>query len=191
MAAQRFVGTNSSQPEPWSKNNRRFLKSQTLPHDTPPPRRPHLLTLPKLSHQLGTSYSKTGAYRTFGFTQITRWQLLQKTGKNRKTTCRTMEQQSLTPYIKINSNWIKNLTCGPGKSETFGGRRIESFKTQAQPRAVCRVSVLQEVTARTNKWNCAAFKVFCMTKEMPSECKDRGEDFRVSHTTKGLVCRIH
>ena len=72
----------------------------------------------------------------------------------------------LTPYIKINSRWIKDLNISHNIIRVLEeniGRKISDMPssnifTNMTPRA-------REINERINKWDYIKLKSFCMTKE--------------------------
>ena len=101
----------------------------------------------------------------------------------------------LTPYTKINSNWIKDLNVRPetikllekniGKTLSDIHRRI---LYDPPPRIL-------EIKAKINKWDLIKLKSFCTTKEtiskvkrQPSECE---KIIANEATDKHLISKIY
>ena len=92
--------------------------------------------------------------------------------ENWSTTCkRTKLEQSLTPYTKINSKWIKNLNVRPEtiKLEENIGKTLSDINHSRilydPPPTV------MEIKAKINKWDLIKLKSFCTTKETISKVK--------------------
>ena len=101
----------------------------------------------------------------------------------------------LTPYIKINSRWIKNLNIRPNTMKTLEenlGNTIQDigigkdFMTKT-PKAMA-------IKAKTDKWDIMKLKSFCTSKEtiirvnwQPTEWQ---KIFAGYPTDKGLISRI-
>ena len=90
-----------------------------------------------------------------------------------KTTCKRMKlEHFLTPYTKINSEWIKYLNI---RSETITLIEENIGKTLAN---VNHSRILydpppriMEIKAKINKWDLIKLKSFCTTKETISKVK--------------------
>ena len=87
--------------------------------------------------------------------------------ENWSTTWKRMKQeQLLTPYIKINSKWIKDLNVRPETikllkeniGKTLSDINHSKILYDPPPRIL-------EVKAKTNKWDLMKLKSFCTTKE--------------------------
>ena len=72
----------------------------------------------------------------------------------------------LTPYIKINSKWIKDLNLRPETIKKY------QMKTQAEHSDINHSKILydqppriMEIKAKTNKWDLIKLKSFYTTKE--------------------------
>ena len=102
----------------------------------------------------------------------------------------------LTPYMKINSKWIKDLNGRPNTikllEENIG--RILNDTNQSKilydppPRVM-------EVKTKVNKWNLIKLKSFCTAKETISKVKKQHSEWEkiiANETTdKGLLFKIY
>ena len=81
-------------------------------------------------------------------------------------------EQFLTPYIKINSKWIKYLNVRPETKNLLEeniGKTVSSINHSRilydpPPRVM-------EIKAKINKWDLIKLKSFCTTKETISKVK--------------------
>ena len=102
----------------------------------------------------------------------------------------------LTPYIKINSKWIKDLNV---RSETIKlleqniGRTLNDINQSKilydpPPRVM-------EIKTKANKWDLIKLKSFCTAKETVSKVKRQPSEWEkiiANETTdKGLISKIH
>ena len=101
----------------------------------------------------------------------------------------------LTPYIKINSKWTKDLNVRPEAIKLLEeniGRTLDDInqrKILYDPPA--RVT---EIKTKVNKWDLIKLKSFCTAKETISKVKRQPSEWEkiiASETTdKGLISKI-
>ena len=75
-------------------------------------------------------------------------------------------EHSLTPYIKINSKWIRNLDVRPGTIKLLEeniGKTL--FHTNHSKICFDPPPRVMEVKTKINKWNLMELKSFCTAKE--------------------------
>ena len=100
----------------------------------------------------------------------------------------------LTPYTKINSRWIKDLSCNTIKVlEENIGRKISdiprsNISTDMSPKA-------RDIKERINKWDLIKIKSFCKAKENTTELQREPtlwENIFANDTPdKGLISQIY
>ena len=102
----------------------------------------------------------------------------------------------LTPYTKINSKWIKDLTISHGTMKFLEeniGRKISDIPCSnifidMSPRA-------RDIKERINKWDLIKIKRFCMAKENISKIKRKQmiweNRFANDTSDKGLISKIY
>ena len=101
----------------------------------------------------------------------------------------------LTPYTKINSRWIKDLSISHGTIKVLEeniGRQISdilhSIFTDMYPRA-------RTTKGKINKWDFIKLKSFCIAKENSSKMKREAiicENIFANDTSdKGLISKIY
>ena len=102
----------------------------------------------------------------------------------------------LTPYIKINSRWIKDLNRSHDKTKVIEeniGRKISDIShsnifTDISPRA-------KDIKERINKWYLIKLKSFCKAKENSIKMKREPtvwENIFANDTSdKGLISKIY
>ena len=93
--------------------------------------------------------------------------------ENWSTTCKRMKlEHFLTPYVKINSKWIKDINVRPETiklleeniGKTFCNINHSTILYDPPPRIL-------EIKAKINKWDLTKLKTFCTTKETISKVK--------------------
>ena len=93
----------------------------------------------------------------------------------------------LTPYIKINSKWIKDLNLRP---ETIKLLEENIGKTLSYP-----PPRILEIKAKINKWDLIKLKSFCTTKETINKVKGQPSEWEKiianEATDKQLISKIH
>ena len=102
----------------------------------------------------------------------------------------------LTPYTKINSRWIKDLSISHDTIKVLEeniGRKISDIPcsnilTDLSPKA-------RDIKERINKWDLIKIKTFCMAKENSIKMKREPtvwENIFANDTTdKGLISKIY
>ena len=102
----------------------------------------------------------------------------------------------LTPYIKINSKWIKDLNVRPeiiklleeNIGKTLSDINHSKILYEPPPR-------LLEIKAKINKWDLMKLKNFCSTKETTSRVKRQPSEWEKiianEATDKGLISKIY
>ena len=111
-------------------------------------------------------------------------------------TCKGMKLgQSLTPYTKINSKWIRDLNVRPGTikllEENIGRTLFDinhsKFLFDQPPREM-------EIKTKINKWDLMKLKSFCTAKETINKNKRQPSEwekiFANEATDKGLISKI-
>ena len=100
----------------------------------------------------------------------------------------------LTPYTKINSKWIKDLTVRPETikllEENIGKTLCDINHSRILP-----PSRAMEIKAKINKWDLIKFKSFCTTKETISKVKRQPSEWEKiianKATDKELTSKIY
>ena len=102
----------------------------------------------------------------------------------------------LTPYIKINSKWIKGLNVRPETIKLLEeniGRTLDDINQRKilydlPPRVT-------EIKTKVNKWDLIKLKSFCTAKETISKVKRQpsewGKIIANETTDKGLISKIY
>ena len=102
----------------------------------------------------------------------------------------------LTPYTKINSNWIKNLNVRPETTKlleenigrTLSGINHSKILYNPPPRVM-------EIKAKINKLDLIKLKSFCTMKETISKVKRQPSEWEKvianEATDKELISKIH
>ena len=116
--------------------------------------------------------------------------------ENWSTTCKRMKPEHfLTPYIKINTKWFKDLNVRPetiklleeniGKHSDINHSR---FLYDPPPR-------IMKIKAKMNKWVLIKIKIFCTTKEIISKVERQPSEWEKiianEATDKGLISKIY
>ena len=117
--------------------------------------------------------------------------------ENWTVTCKRMKlEYFLTPYTKINSKWIEDLTVRPetiklleeNTGRTLDDRNQRKILYDPPPK-------ITEIKTKVNKWDLIKLKSFCIVKETISKVKrqlSNWEKIIASETTdKGLISEIH
>ena len=101
----------------------------------------------------------------------------------------------LTPYTKINSEWIKDLNVRPETIQLLEGMHRQDTSVinhskilyDTPPRVI-------EIKTKTNKWNLIKLKSFCIMKETISKVKrqpSEWENIANKATDKELISKIY
>ena len=112
-------------------------------------------------------------------------------------TCKSMKlEHSLTPYTKINSKWIKDLSVRPESIKLLEeniGRTLYDINHSKilfdpAPREM-------EIKTQINKWDLMQLKSFCTAKETINKNKRQPSEwekiFANEATEKGLISKIY
>ena len=104
-------------------------------------------------------------------------------------------EHSLTPYIKINSKWTKDLNVRPDIIKLLEENIAEHFDINCNnifldpsPRAI-------EIKTKINKWDLIKLKSFYMAKEAINKMKRQPMNWEKilanDATNKGLISKIY
>ena len=116
---------------------------------------------------------------------------------NWTATCKGMKlEHFLTPYTKINSKWIKDLTVRPETvkllEENIGRTLDDVNQSHILYDPPSRV---MEIKTKVNKWDLIKLKNFCTAKETISKMKRQPPEWEkiiANETTdKGLISKIY
>ena len=102
----------------------------------------------------------------------------------------------LTPYIKINSKWIKDLTVRPESIKLLEeniGRTLDDIN---QSKILCDPPPrAMEIKAKVNKWDLIKLKSFSTEKETTNkvqrQCSEWEKITAKETTGKELISKIH
>ena len=102
----------------------------------------------------------------------------------------------LTPYTKINSNWIKGLNVRPETikllEENIGKTLFDIHHSRILYDPPPRIL---EIKAKINKWDLIKLKSFCTTKETISKVKRQPSEWEKiianEATDKQLISKIY
>ena len=105
-------------------------------------------------------------------------------------------EHSLTPYTKINSEWIKDLNVSPDTIKLLEeniGRTLydihhSKIVSDPPPKAI-------EIKAKINKWDLTKLTSFCTAKETINKMKRQPSEWEKicanKATDKGLISKIY
>ena len=103
-------------------------------------------------------------------------------------------EQSLTPYTKINSKWIKALNVRPDTIKLLE-ENIGRTLCDINHRKILFDPPPREMEIKINKWDLMKLKSFCTAKETINKMKRQPPEWEkifVNVTTdKGLISRIY
>ena len=117
--------------------------------------------------------------------------------ENWSTTYKRMKlEHFLTPYIKINSKWIKDINVRPETikllEESIGKTLSDINHSKIIYDPPTRIL---EIKAKINKWKLIKLKSFCTTKETISKVKRQPSDWEKiianAATDKELISKIY
>ena len=115
--------------------------------------------------------------------------------ENWTATCRRMKlEHFLTPYTKINSQWIKDLNVRPETIKLLEENRTLNDINQSKILYDPPPSV-KEIKTKVNKWDLIKPKSFCTAKKTISKVKRQPSEWEkiIAKETadKGLISRIY
>ena len=102
----------------------------------------------------------------------------------------------LTPYTKINSKWIKDLTVRPETIKLLEKNRSRTFDIN-QSKIPCDLPPrVMEIKTKGNKWDLIKLKSFCTAKETTNKVNQQPSEWGwkiiANETTdKGLISKIY
>ena len=93
--------------------------------------------------------------------------------ENWSATCKGMKlEHFLTPYTKINLNWIKDLNVKPESIKLLEENIGKTLSDINHSRILCDPPPrVMEIKAKINKWDLMKLKSFCTMKETISKVK--------------------
>ena len=109
--------------------------------------------------------------------------------------CKRMKlEQSLTPYRKINSKWIKDLNGRPDTMKLLE-ENIGRTLYDINHRKILFDPPPREMEIKTNKWDLMKLKSFCTAKETINKTKRQSSEwekiFAKEASDKGLISKIY
>ena len=117
--------------------------------------------------------------------------------ENWSTTCKRMKlEYFLTPYTKINSNWIKELNIIPETIKLLEKNIGKILSDIHHSRILYDPPPrILEIKAKINKWDLIKLKSFCTTKETISKVKSQPSEWEKiianEATDKQLISKIY
>ena len=107
-------------------------------------------------------------------------------------------EHCLTPYTKINSNWVKDLSVSPDTIKLLEGNigrmlfdiNHSNILSDPPPR-------IKMIKTQINQWNLIKLKSFCTAKETILKNKIKRQptewekNFANDSTNKGLIAKIY
>ena len=105
-------------------------------------------------------------------------------------------KHSLTPYIKINSKWFKDLTIRQDTINLLEENIGKTFSDLKRSNIFLDQSLKsKEIRVNINKWDLIKFKSFCTVKETINKMKRQTTEWeKISAndaTYKGLISKIY
>ena len=102
----------------------------------------------------------------------------------------------LTPYTKINSKWIKDLSVRPETVKLLEGNISRTLDDINQSKILYDPpSRVTEMKTKVNKWDLIKLKSFCSAKETISKVKRHLSEWAKivanERTNKGLISKIY
>ena len=101
----------------------------------------------------------------------------------------------LTPYTKINSKWIKDLTVRPETIKLLEeniGRTLDRNQSKILYDPSPKVT---EIKTKVNKWDLIKLKSFCTAKDTISKVKRQPSEWEKiianERSNKGLISKIY
>ena len=117
--------------------------------------------------------------------------------ENWSTTCKRMKlEHFLTPYMKINSKWIKDPNVRPETikllEENVGKTLYDIYHSRILYDPTPRI---MEIKAKINKWDIMKLKSFCTAKEAINKVKKQPSEWEKiianEATDKELISKIY
>ena len=105
-------------------------------------------------------------------------------------------ERFLTPYTKINSEWIKDLNVRPETIKLLEEKIGKTLSDINQSRILYEpLPRILEIKAKINKWDLIKIINFCTTNETISKVKREPSDWEKiianEATDKGLISKIY
>ena len=105
-------------------------------------------------------------------------------------------EHSLTPYTKISSKWIKDLSVRPDTIKLLEENIGRTLYDINHSKILCDPPPREmEITTKINKWDLLKLKSFCTAKETINKTKRQPSEwekkFANEATDKGLISKIY
>ena len=105
-------------------------------------------------------------------------------------------EQSLTPYTKINSKWIKDLKVRPDTIKLLEENIGRTLNDINHSKILFDPNLREmEIKTKINKWDLMKLKSFCTAKETIYNTKKQPSEwekiFENESTDKGLISKIY
>ena len=104
-------------------------------------------------------------------------------------------EHSLTPYTKINSKWIKDLSVRPDTIKLLEGNIGTLFDINHSNIFFDPPPSVMKIKPKINKWDLMKLKSFCTAKETTNKTKRQPSEwekiFANESMEKGLISKIH
>ena len=117
--------------------------------------------------------------------------------ENWTATCKRMKlEHFLTPYTKINSKWIKNLSLRPETIKLLEENIGRTLNDINQSEILCDPPPrVMEIKTKVNKWDPIKLKSFCTAKQTIYKVKRHPSEWEKiianGTTDKGLISKIY